>query len=140
VPRLPRDVPGRIAADRDDKPRARRRDGAKKLVSACRRHTRHPAHRLPLSNARLGIVEDIARHPLPELIAHGLFVTLNSDDPAYFGGYLNESYQSVAEAFGLNRETLCTLARNSFEASFLDDANKAEFFAKVDAYRINAPA
>jgi adenosine deaminase len=78
--------------------------------------------------------------PLPEPIAHGLFVTLNSDDPAYFGGYLNENYQSVAEAFGLNRETLCTLARNSFEASFLDDANKAEFFAKVDAYRINAPA
>ena len=93
----------------------------------------------PLSNARLGVVLDIARHPLPELLARSLFVTLNSDDPTYFGGYLNENYDAVAEAFGLTRETLCTLARNGFEASFLDEADKATFIAEVDAYRTASP-
>jgi adenosine deaminase len=88
----------------------------------------------PLSNARLGVVDTIANHPLPELIERGLFVTLNSDDPAYFGGYLNENYMAVAEAFALPRETLCTLARNSFEAAFLDGADKAAYVAKVDSY------
>jgi adenosine deaminase len=88
----------------------------------------------PLSNVRLGVVDDIARHPLPELIERGLYVTLNSDDPAYFGGYLNENYQAVAEAFALPRQTLCTLARNSFEAAFLDGADKAAYVAKVDSY------
>jgi len=86
----------------------------------------------PLSNVRLAVVPDIAHHPLPELLARGLFVTLNSDDPAYFGGYLNENYMAVAEAFALPRETLCTLARNSFEAAFLDDTDKAAYVAKVD--------
>jgi adenosine deaminase len=88
----------------------------------------------PLSNVRLGVVDDIAHHPLPELIAHGLFVTLNSDDAAYFGGYLNENYTAVAESLGLSRQTLCTLARNAFKASFLHAAARAEFIAKVDAY------
>jgi len=92
----------------------------------------------PLSNVRLAVVPDIAHHPLPELLARGLFVTLNSDDPAYFGGYLNENYMAVAEAFALPRETLCTLARNSFEAAFLDDTDKAAYVAKVDAYETAA--
>ena len=94
----------------------------------------------PLSNARLGVVADIADHPLPELIERGLFVTLNADDPAYFGGDLNENYQAVAEAFALPRETLCTLARNSFEASFLDDSDKAAYIARVEAYCPAPPA
>jgi adenosine deaminase len=92
----------------------------------------------PLSNVRLKVVPDIARHPLPDLLANGLFVTLNSDDPAYFGGSLNDNYQAVAEAFALPRQTLCTLARNSFQASFLDAADKAAFVARVDAYEAAA--
>ncbi len=88
----------------------------------------------PLSNTRLGVVDTIANHPLPELIKSGLLVTLNSDDPAYFGGYLNENYMAVAEAFALPRETLCTLARNAFDASFLDDPAKAALVAQVDVY------
>jgi adenosine deaminase len=94
----------------------------------------------PLSNVRLGVVDTIARHPLPELLEWGLYVTLNSDDPAYFGGYLNENYMAVAEAFELTRETLCALARNSFEASFLDEADKAAFVARIDAYETVALA
>jgi adenosine deaminase len=92
----------------------------------------------PLSNVRLKVVPDIARHPLPDLLANGLFVTLNSDDPAYFGGSLDDNYQAVAEAFALPRQTLCTLARNSFQASFLDAADKAAFVARVDAYEAAA--
>jgi adenosine deaminase len=92
----------------------------------------------PLSNVRLKVVADLAHHPLPDLLANGLFVTLNSDDPAYFGGYLNDNYQAVAEAFTLPRQTLCTLARNSFEAAFLDDADKTAFVAQVDAYEAAA--
>jgi len=92
----------------------------------------------PLSNARLGVVDTITNHPLPDLLAQGLLVTLNSDDPAYFDGYLNENYMAVAEAFALPRKTLCTLARNSFEAAFLDDTDKAAYVAKVDAYETAA--
>jgi adenosine deaminase len=88
----------------------------------------------PLSNVRLGVVPAIVHHPLPELIERGLYVTLNSDDPAYFGGYLNENYMAVAEAFELTRETLCALARNGFEASFVDATDKAAYVAKVDTY------
>jgi adenosine deaminase len=92
----------------------------------------------PLSNVRLAVVPDLAHHPFPELLERGLFVTLNADDPAYFGGDLNENYRAVAEAFALRRETLCALARNSFEAAFLDDATKAAYIAQVDAYEAAA--
>ncbi len=61
----------------------------------------------------------MADHPLPELMAQGLLVTINSDDPAYFGGYVNANYAAVAEAFALSRSSLCDLAANSFKASFL---------------------
>jgi adenosine deaminase len=66
------------------------------------------------------------------LIERGLFVTLKPDDPICFGGYLNENRQAVAEAFALPLQTLCTLARNGFEATFLDEADKAAFVARVD--------
>ena len=63
----------------------------------------------------------------------GLFVTINSDDPAYFGGYVNENYVAVQDALGLSRAELATLARNSFEASFLEPDAKAAMIAKVEA-------
>ncbi|MGF1640190.1 MAG: adenosine deaminase [Rhodospirillales bacterium] len=94
----------------------------------------------PLSNVRLGVVPDLARHPLRELIECGLFVTVNSDDPAYFGGDLNRNYLAAAEALGLTRAHLCVLARNSFQASFLDDAVKAAYVAEVDTYCRSAAA
>ena len=92
----------------------------------------------PLSNVRLGVVDDIARHPLPEMMARGLLVTVNSDDPAYFGGYVNENYLAVAESLALDADALRTLARNSFLASFLSNAEKADLVAMVDGYA--APA
>ena len=87
----------------------------------------------PLSNVRLRVVDDMAAHPLKRMLDRGLFVTVNSDDPAYFGGYVNDNYVAVAEALGLDRDDLVRLARNSFEASWLDPAAKAARLAEVDA-------
>ena len=95
---------------------------------------RTPITVCPLSNVRLQVFQDMAHHPIRKMMETGLFVTVNSDDPAYFGGYVNENYQAVAEAADLTTDELCTLARNSFLASFLGEADKAEFVAKVDAY------
>lgn len=88
----------------------------------------------PLSNVRLGVVDDMRRHPLREMMEKGLLVTVNSDDPAYFGGYVNENYLAVHEALGLTADQLVVLARNSFEASFLSAAEKDALVARLDAY------
>ena len=87
----------------------------------------------PLSNVKLCVVDDITAHPLKRMLDLGLFVTVNSDDPAYFGGYVDENYIAVAEALGLGREDLAQLARNSFEASWLDAEAKSALIAEVDA-------
>ena len=86
----------------------------------------------PLSNVKLRVVDDITRHPLKRMLDLGLFVTVNSDDPAYFGGYVNENYLAAAEALGLTRAELAQLARNSFEASWLDAAAKSALVAEVE--------
>ena len=73
-------------------------------------------------------------HPVPEMLRRGLHVTLISDDPAYFGGYVNENYRQLAQAVGLTREQVTLLARNSFEGSFLGEADKAARIAEVEAW------
>jgi adenosine deaminase len=88
----------------------------------------------PLSNLKLCVVGDMADHPIDQMLREGLKATINSDDPAYFGGYINDNYRAAAAARGLGREQLATLARNSFEGSFLDDAQKAAQIARLDAY------
>ena len=88
----------------------------------------------PLSNLKLCVVKDLKDHPVPEMLRRGLHVTLNSDDPAYFGGYVNANYSRLAEAVGLSREHVTQLARNSFEGSFLSEADKAKRLAEIDAY------
>ena len=88
----------------------------------------------PLSNLKLCVVGDIADHPLRTMLDAGLKVTVNSDDPSYFGGYVNANYQAVADALDLSKDELLTLARNSFTGSFLDDADKAKHLAAIDAY------
>jgi adenosine deaminase len=88
----------------------------------------------PLSNLKLCVVRDMARHPLPRMLELGLRATVNSDDPAYFGGYVNDNYLAVALATGLDRAAIATLARNSFLGSFLDETGKARRLAEVDAY------
>src|SRR5262249_25013694 len=73
----------------------------------------------PLSNVRLGVFSTLADHNLKTLLDRGLYVTVNSDDPAYFGGYVAENYSAASEALGLSHRDVASLARNSFEASFL---------------------
>ena len=92
----------------------------------------------PLSNLRLAVVEDMRQHPLRRMMEAGLAVTVNSDDPAYFGGYVNENYWAVQQALSLTLEELAQLARNSFQASFLDPAEKASLTARLDAYLTTA--
>jgi adenosine deaminase len=77
---------------------------------------------------------------LKRLLEAGLCVTVNSDDPAYFGGYLLENYLAVQRALGLTRAQLATLARNSIEASFLDTVAKRRWTAAIDACERDAPA
>ncbi|QTN19084.1 adenosine deaminase [Brevundimonas sp. AJA228-03] len=88
----------------------------------------------PLSNHRLCVVDDLKDHPVPEMLRQGIRVTLNSDDPAYFGGYVNENYRQLAAAVGLTREQLTLMAKNSFAGSFLSEADKAARIAEVEAY------
>jgi adenosine deaminase len=88
----------------------------------------------PLSNLELKVIRDIREHPVKTMLDKGLMVTVNSDDPAYFGGYMNENYLAVAKALNLSREEIVQLAINSFEASFLSDAEKKSHIAQVRAY------
>jgi adenosine deaminase len=88
----------------------------------------------PLSNLKLCVVKDLTAHPVPEMLRHGLHVTLNSDDPAYFGGYVNDNYRALAAAVGLTRDQVTLIARNSFEGSFLDDSDKTARIAELEAW------
>ncbi|MBB3064564.1 adenosine deaminase [Limibacillus halophilus] len=88
----------------------------------------------PLSNLKLKVVRDMAEHPLRRMLDLDLQATVNSDDPAYFGGYVADNYRAVQQALGLSREHLAKLARNSFTASFLDRAEKASAIASLEAY------
>ena len=88
----------------------------------------------PLSNLKLCVVRDMAEHPIGRMLKAGLRATINSDDPAYFGGYIADNYRAVAGARGLNRDDLALLARNSFLGSFLPDDVVAKHLAALDAY------
>jgi adenosine deaminase len=88
----------------------------------------------PLSNVKLRVFDELGQHPLARMLEHGLCATVSSDDPAYFGGYVAENFSAVRSALGLADDVLLKLARNSFAASFLDDAAKARYLAEIDAY------
>jgi adenine deaminase len=85
----------------------------------------------PLSNVKLKVVQRMEDHNLKRLLDAGVCVTVNSDDPAYFGGYLAANYEAVARALNLSREDIARLARNSISASFLDDATKRHWLGKI---------
>ncbi len=87
----------------------------------------------PLSNVKLRVFPDLEHHNLPQLLERGLRVTINSDDPAYFGGYIGENFLASARVHGLTGEQMRQVARNSFLASFLDDEEKQRHVAAVDA-------
>jgi adenosine deaminase len=88
----------------------------------------------PLSNVKLKVFDRLEKHNLKRLLDRGVRVTVNSDDPAYFGGYLAENYTAVYEALGLTRDDLIQLARNSFIAAFLPQAEKDRWLKRVDEY------
>src|SRR5438105_2538663 len=88
----------------------------------------------PLSNVKLRVFPTLRQHNLKQLLDRGLLVTVNSDDPAYFGGYVGDNFAVSATALGLSREQLVALARNSFAASFLPDNQKRAYLAEVDRF------
>ncbi|MDY0008540.1 MAG: hypothetical protein RBS08_02430, partial [Bdellovibrionales bacterium] len=92
----------------------------------------------PLSNLKLCVVKDMTKHPIKKMIDLGIKATVHSDDPAYFGGYMNDNYLSVATALNLSKEDVLTLARNSIEATFLDDAGKQRLRDNLESYAMKA--
>lgn len=86
----------------------------------------------PLSNLSLCVVDDLKAHPMKKMLELGLKATINSDDPAYFGGYVNQNYRETAKAVGLTRDDIITLAKNSFTGSFLPEADQARHLAEID--------
>ncbi|CAN5309000.1 adenosine deaminase [soil metagenome] len=93
---------------------------------------RIPLTMCPLSNLKLKVVDSVADHPLKRLLEAGLCVTVNSDDPSYFGGYVNDNYIACQRELGLDRDQLVSLARNSFEAAFIPPAQRYAALAQID--------
>jgi len=85
----------------------------------------------PLSNVRLCVYPDMSQHPLKRMLEAGLRVTVNSDDPPYFGGYVNENFTAVQQALDLSRQELIQLARNSFTSAFLSDAEQQKLLSEL---------
>lgn len=85
----------------------------------------------PLSNVKLKAVENMKKHNIIKLLEKGLLVTVNSDDPSYFGGYLNENYEALVENLDVSKEKIKELIRNSFRASFLSEEKKREFIDAI---------
>ncbi len=90
----------------------------------------------PLSNLSLCVVKDLAQHPLKTMLSKGLKATINSDDPAYFGGYLNKNYIETQKAIGLTRDEIITLAKNSFKGSFLSPQEISTHIGEIDIYSL----
>lgn len=88
----------------------------------------------PLSNLKLCGVKDMRDHPLKKMLDLGVRATVNSDDPSYFGGYMNDNFRAVTEALDLSRDHLVTLVRNSIDAAFIDGPRKATLRSELDAY------
>src|SRR5215831_10984889 len=100
------------------------------------RSERVPLTVCPLSNVKLRVFDCIKNHNLLELLDAGLCVTINSDDPAYFGGYINENFSAICDAFDLNKAHLCTLARNSFEAAVMDEDRRHKLTKELDELEV----
>jgi adenine deaminase len=97
------------------------------------KHDRIPLTVCPLSNLKLCVFPKLADHNLGQLLDAGIVATVNSDDPAYFGGYINDNFVQTFAATGLTASHAYQLARNSFEASFVDAATKKRYVSRLDA-------
>jgi adenine deaminase len=87
----------------------------------------------PLSNLKLRVFPTLAQHNIGQMLDAGIVATINSDDPAYFGGYINENFSQTFAALGLTAQHAYTLARNSFEASFIDESLRSRYVQRLDA-------
>lgn len=90
----------------------------------------------PLSNLELKVVSDLKQHPIVKMMDKNLLVTVNSDDPAYFGGYMNENYIGIANALNLSKKQIADLVKNSFKASWLSDQEKEKRISEIEHYLI----
>ena len=86
----------------------------------------------PLSNLKLCVVRDLAEHPMKRLLDAGLCATVNSDDPAYFGGYMNANFEQTVRGLNLTQDDVIELARNSFEASFVNDEQRQKWIGNLE--------
>jgi adenosine deaminase len=87
----------------------------------------------PLSNLKLCVVKDLRQHPIRRMLELGLLATVNSDDPAYFGGYVNDNFRALVQHVGLSSDEAITLAKNSFRASFLDRETISRHLSAIEA-------
>ena len=88
----------------------------------------------PLSNTALQVIDDLKNHPLKKMMDLGLKVTVNSDDPAYFGGQVNANFEEIQQALDLSKRDLFELCKNSFEYSLLDAVTKAKYIEELETY------
>jgi len=88
----------------------------------------------PLSNKALQVVDNLKDHPLKKMMELGLKVTINSDDPAYFGGQINQNYIEIQKALDLSKEDLYEIAKNSFQYSLLNDRMKQDYLAELESF------
>ncbi|MFM7439255.1 MAG: adenosine deaminase, partial [Snowella sp.] len=102
--------------------------------------SRIPLTVCPLSNVKLCVFKTMQEHTLKKLLDRGLCITINSDDPAYFGGYLTENFRASQEGLGLTNLELYQLAKNSFEASFLSPIEKEKFYQELDSFMAQYPS
>ncbi|CAF1471884.1 unnamed protein product [Didymodactylos carnosus] len=93
----------------------------------------------PLSNIKLKVFDDMKKHSLKQLLDSSVMLTINSDDPAYFGGYLNANYLAVTDAFHLNQNDIYKIIRNGFEASFIEEEKRQLLIKQLDAYWKESP-
>ncbi len=103
------------------------------LLVARLRDERIPLTVCPLSNVKLRVFDTLHDHTIGHMLDAGIVATVNSDDPAYFGGYVGDNFRAVAETLALPHDQLIALARNSFEASFITEELRAEYLARIDA-------
>ena len=96
-----------------------------------------PLSNLALRNGQLGDEADLSKHPAKDMLSKGVLVTINSDDPAYFGGYINANFEAIATALNLNIQQLLAISKNSINASFLSPEVKLEYLEQIDLYYNN---
>lgn len=101
---------------------------------ACLNNTKHTLTVCPLSNLKLCVVSDLSQHPIQRMLKLGLKATINSDDPAYFGGYMTENYTALIESVALSEDELYQLAQNSFHGAWIDAPQKQQYLANLAEY------